>query len=238
MFWASAKGMNLSFRPLLVTLISALLGSFSMAAHADLCEDVAQRTAQSLGGVEIFRASRLEAIASSTATSVPLVEGFEIGSKRGEGLNIEGRATRIFLADNGPIAYLGFTGEVRLTENHQGSTVLLSGQGVEQHQKGYGTPVGTPNGFDVALESLTPAQFLAAGNFEMQQQIRLEYPSGVVVEGTLEAVQAGLSGRLAVIKFTKCRVSFGKHVLYKAGWGEYDLLVGARVLSVKTAVRL
>lgn len=232
MFWASAVGMNLFSR---LPVFTAILSCFSLLAHADLCEDVAQRTAESLGGVEIFRASRLEAIANSTASSLPLVEGFEIGSKRSESLNIEGRATRIFLADNGLIAYLGFTGEVRLTENYQGSTVVLSGQGVEQHPKGYGTPVGTPNGFDVKLESLTPAQFLAAGNFEMQQQIRLEYPSGVVVEGTLEAIQAGLSGYLAVIKFTKCRVTFGEHVLYKAGWGEYDLLVGARVLSVKTA---
>ncbi|MBI5542795.1 MAG: phenylalanine 4-monooxygenase, partial [Deltaproteobacteria bacterium] len=60
---------------------------------------------------------------------------------------------------------------------------------------------------------------------------RLEYESGVVVEGRVERIERR-DGKLALVTFAECRVTWGDEVLFRPDWGSFDLAVGERIASV------
>ncbi|NJL24176.1 MAG: hypothetical protein HC902_02665 [Calothrix sp. SM1_5_4] len=59
----------------------------------------------------------------------------------------------------------------------------------------------------------------------------LRFQSGVVVEGTLKSFTR-IENKLALITWTDCRARLGDRVLFDPAWGEYDMAVGSRVVSV------
>jgi len=107
----------------------------------------------------------------------------------------------------------------------------LAGHDRVRHPAGYGTPLdrladGT------ALSSLTEYDL---GRYKYRgpgSTIRLNYRSGVRVEGCLDRVVTNRDGCLMLLTFSNCKVTLGNKLLFDPAWGEYDLGVGEMTPSV------
>jgi len=63
------------------------------------------------------------------------------------------------------------------------------------------------------------------------KKAKLEFESGVVVEGKIDKIFRR-DGKLLLITFSSCRVKYGDRVLFDPDWGTYDMAVGERISSV------
>lgn len=59
----------------------------------------------------------------------------------------------------------------------------------------------------------------------------IEFPSGVRVDGSVSDVFIQ-DGKILIITFQNCTVTRGNKVLFDPSWGEYDMAVGDRIISV------
>lgn len=133
------------------------------------------------------------------------------------GVQISGRLKNFLTDDQDQPCYLQFEGPTQLaTEDRE-----IPGQGPARHTHGYSCPVG-PIKSDVQLT----AQTLKKG-----QGYRLEFVSGVLVEGQLDGF-AFHNGQLILMTFKNCRVTRGETLLFDPAWGEYDMALGLSVRSV------
>jgi phenylalanine-4-hydroxylase len=73
---------------------------------------------------------------------------------------------------------------------------------------------------------------LKAHNIAIGERVKLEYLSGITVEGCLKHVFRQEQRNL-ILSFEDCRVTdlWGK-VLFDPSWGTYDMAVGSRIVSV------
>ncbi|MBI3543263.1 MAG: aromatic amino acid hydroxylase [Deltaproteobacteria bacterium] len=169
----------------------------------EVLEEFAGRLAFRRGGLEGLEKARVAA----TVTTTQLDSGIQIG----------GLLSEIVRDARGEPAYLCFKGPCQLASGE----FELPGQGVSQHQQGFGTPVGK------LKDGRSPAELDDAAFGKG----RLEFASGVVVEGEFQrATREGATALVAV--FEKCTVKLGARVLFDPSWGTYDLACGAAVTSV------
>lgn len=133
----------------------------------------------------------------------------------------------------GQPAYLQFTGPVQLSLNDK----QLPGHSAKYHAPGYGTPLGRIKGLQKAAAQLTKRDLAKLG-FRGRARGRLEYESGVVVEGVLKRVLR-MRGCNLVLTFSDCRVYHpgsrpgdNERVFFQPDWGTFDLACGEKVESV------
>src|SRR4029077_5398375 len=91
----------------------------------------------------------------------------------------------------------------------------LPGHGINYHKDGFGSPIGRWKETELAEGKKT----------------KLEFESGVTVEGTIDRILRR-DGKLLLITFSKCTAKYGDHVLFDPAWGIYDMAVGDRIVSV------
>ncbi|MBD3258456.1 aromatic amino acid hydroxylase [candidate division GN15 bacterium] len=108
--------------------------------------------------------------------------------------------------------------------------VKLPGHGKDYHQDGFGSPVGRLKGVDQPLESLEDSQLEDLG-IRTGQPVRLEFESGVTVEGALEKTERR-DGKLLLMTFSGCTAKDGDTTLFDPSWGTYDMAVGQKIVSV------
>jgi phenylalanine-4-hydroxylase len=133
-----------------------------------------------------------------------------------------------FIADeSGLPIYLQFTGPSQLSH----ADVELPGQGAARHAHGYSCPVGTLRGRAEHLYEVKTPDELARLGLKNDQRCSLEYSSGVKVEGKKTAALFE-RGTLLVLTFSECKVSLGERVLFDPSWGEYDMAIGHKIVSV------
>ncbi len=143
------------------------------------------------------------------------------------GIQISGHFNEQIIDSNGKTAYIRTQGPTTLNEReHQ-----LIGHGVDVHQHGFGTPVGNLKNFDKKIEDISFEELSDFG-IETGNLVKLEFESGVVVEGVLKYVRSNKFGKLLIMTFDKCRVSYGNLLLFDPSWGVYDMAVGCSVSSV------
>lgn len=165
--------------------------------------EMAEHMAFKKGGLEGVQ----KAIQAQTVNTVELETGIQIS----------GKCTNALLAsDNKTIAYLQFQGPTQLCYQDQ----ELPGHDKNYHSNGYGTAIGN-------LISSTWKEILQ----KMNQQVHLEFESGVTVNGTLKQ-KLEKDGKFLVVAFKNCTVKFKEQVLFEPAWGTYDLAVGQKVVSV------
>jgi phenylalanine-4-hydroxylase len=126
------------------------------------------------------------------------------------GLQVSGTFTEVITDGNTPV-YLRSTGPSALACADK----QLPGHGRDYHREGFGSPIG--NWKPVELSEGKTA--------------RLEFESGVVVEGTIENMLRR-DGELLLITFSNCRAQHGERVLFDPAWGTYDMAVGETIVSV------
>ncbi len=127
------------------------------------------------------------------------------------GLQVSGVFTEMLTGrDQNPI-YLRTTGPSALALQNK----ELAGHSIDHHKDGFGSPIGTWKETD-----------LVEG-----QRARLEFASGVTVEGQVEKILRH-EGELQLISFSDCTAELGERVLFDPAWGRYDMAVGDRIVSV------
>jgi phenylalanine-4-hydroxylase len=91
----------------------------------------------------------------------------------------------------------------------------LPGHGRDYHKEGFGSPIG----------NWKPTEIKAG------KKAKLEFESGITVEGKIDKLFER-DGKLLVITFSNCTAKFGDRVLFDPSWGNYDMAVGDKIVSV------
>jgi phenylalanine-4-hydroxylase len=182
-------------------------------------DDLAERMAYRRGGIEGLEKARKAAVPT---TSV-LETGLQISGTLSRYRQASGGSTQ---DASGAVSYLHFQGPTQLCfENRE-----LDGQGPEYHREGFGTALGFIKGFKKSPAELSPADLETLG-FKKGSKGRMEFESGVVVEGELVSYLAR-GGKNLILTFHNCSVKLGSEVLFDPSWGTYDMACGSKVVSV------
>src|SRR6266404_25051 len=127
------------------------------------------------------------------------------------GLQVSGVFDEVIVdANNAPI-YLHAKGPSALAFKDK----EIPGHGRDYHKDGFGSPIGKWNQTEL-IEG---------------KKAKLEFESGVVVEGKIDKILRR-DGKLLLITFSSCRVKYGDRLLFDPDWGMYDMAVGERISSV------
>lgn len=108
----------------------------------------------------------------------------------------------------------------------------LEGQGTTIHADGYSSPVGRLKNLNEPLEDADEVVLRQLGIFQ-GNTASLFFESGVEVSGEVKGITKR-DGKNLLIHFTDCSVMHhptGK-VLFKPEWGNYDMAVGEKIISV------
>lgn len=177
----------------------------------EVLEDLAKRLSFRRGG----RYGLDVAIKSKATNTVQLNSGLQISgqleSYKSEGENIQ---------------FLKFTGPSQLSLNE----AQLSGHGPKFHSHGYSSPIGPLKNVNKSLDQCSELE-LARMGIKIHSKIRLEYASGIVVEGDLKSWIKN-EDQLVAISLINATAQWNGEVLFEPSWGQYDIACGDRVTSV------
>ncbi len=129
------------------------------------------------------------------------------------GLQVSGVVSKIESRhDSHQPDYLSFKGPCTLSYKNK----IIKGHGPERHPEGFGSPIG---------------KIPDLAKLHIGQRKVIEFPSGVRVDGSVSDVFIQ-DGKILIITFQNCTVTRGNKVLFDPSWGEYDMAVGDRIISV------
>lgn len=123
----------------------------------------------------------------------------------GNGSQVSGRLTNIIKSGSDPV-YLQFTGPCQISYKEK----ELETQGTVRHKEGFGCPVGKITSHLVD---------------------KIIWESGVELNGALVS-EVTKDSKVILMTFKDCTVTFEGQVLFDPSWGEYDLVLGEKVVSV------
>jgi len=140
------------------------------------------------------------------------------------GLEVSGTFIKV-LEWNGDPVYIQTTGPTNL--NFEGKE--LEGHAKNYHSQGFGSPVGKIRYLSVALEDFSEEELGQVG-ITIGDCVNLDFESGVHVTGLIQQLTIR-GGRLILISFSNCLVSYEGRVLFEPSWGIYDMAVGKKISS-------
>lgn len=142
------------------------------------------------------------------------------------GLQVTGTFTEAIDDDNGNLIYLRTTGPSALAFSNK----ELDGHSKTYHADGFGSPVGNIKNTGKPIELLNDVDLAMLGLI-LGYPGRLEFESGIVVDGVLRDKQETSDGKLILLTFDDCTVTYGDRLLFDPDWGTYDMAVGERIVS-------
>ncbi|MDR9458029.1 MAG: aromatic amino acid hydroxylase [Salegentibacter sp.] len=155
-----------------------------------------------------------------------LIESKNIGTvELSTGLQISGDFSRVIEFEGKPI-YVQTTGKTALSHREK----ELVGHGTSNHPDGFGSPVGSLKGINLAIEDMSPRDLRAYDIYE-GEEIELEFEGGIKVSGEIITGTRNLQGKIILISFKNCTVNYGKEILFKPEWGKFDMAVGKEIIS-------
>jgi phenylalanine-4-hydroxylase len=180
----------------------------------DVLEEFAGKMAYRVGGLDgINKAIECNNVATCDYSSGLQVSGvftevLTAGSREQGASSSDGSAPRSRLPAP---CYLRTTGPTALAfANKQ-----LPGHGRGYHKDGFGSPIG----------NYKPTE-LREG-----QRTKLEFESGLIVEGKIEKILRH-DNKPLLITFSDCTAKYGHRILFQPDWGMYDMAVGDRISCV------
>lgn len=181
-----------------------------------------------------FLSQVLEEFANTMAIRNGGVEGVEklINSKSlgtielSTGIQISGNFADIIKDEKGRLAYIKTTGPTALSNRDK----ELIGHSTINHADGFGSPIGKLKGINLPIEDMAPRDLEAYGIYE-GKTVKLEFESGVVVEGKIITGTRDLRGKILLITLDECTVSYKGQTLFKPEWGVFDMAIGKEVIS-------
>jgi phenylalanine-4-hydroxylase len=131
----------------------------------------------------------------------------------------------------GKLTYIQSQGPTELAYNDS----QLPAHGTDYHRDGFGSPVGKLKGVQHPLESWTEATCQENGLLP-GKRVDLIFESGIRVSGNLLAVLRK-DGKIILLSFADCTVSDeGEKIYFNPSWGNYDMAVGEKIVSVFNGV--
>jgi phenylalanine-4-hydroxylase len=140
------------------------------------------------------------------------------------GLQVSGTFTEV-LEKNGEPAYIRTTGPTNLSYADK----ELPGHDKKYHSHGFGSPVGKISQLAVPLENFSDEELGQIG-LSIGEKAELEFTSGIKVKGTLKD-KILRNGKLLLLSFSDCHVTYEGKKLFQPEWGIYDMAVGSRIVS-------
>lgn len=142
------------------------------------------------------------------------------------GLQVSGILAELEFDSQGEAVYLKTTGPSALAVGNK----ELPGHGKQYHAEGFGSPIGRLAGESTPLECFTDEQLQEKGIVPGKRSI-LSFESGLQVAGVVRYILRE-GGRLVLIGFDECTVTYQDKTLFQAEWGTFDMVVGERIVSV------
>lgn len=177
----------------------------------DAARELGSRLAFSIGGTYSLQ----KALESANTATVLL----------NSGLQVSGTVTEIEMDEQQEAVYFKTTGPSALAFDD----TELPGHGKGYHHEGFGSPIGLLKGIQVPLENFNDQQLEEAG-FVQGQNVLLTFESGVLVRGVVQTT-VRKAGRVILITFVDCTVTYRGKTLFQSEWGPYDMAVGHKILS-------
>ena len=177
-------------------------------------EELADRMAFRVGGTEsLERAIECECMATVVYNT---------------GIQMSGVWNKCLKDEKGQAFYIGTKGPTSLSYQD----VELEGHGESYHSHGFSSPVGRLRGHTHSLAEMDYQQLESIGIVK-GQKCRLEFVSGVIVEGVLQEIMSR-NGLTILMSFVACQVRGPQgEVLFQPEWGVYDMAVGDSLPSVR-----
>ncbi|MEP5570058.1 MAG: aromatic amino acid hydroxylase [Halioglobus sp.] len=143
------------------------------------------------------------------------------------GMQVSGVFSEVLCDAVGNATYLRTQGPTQLA--YREKEVLH--HGVDYHSQGFGSPIGQIKDFNRCLSEYSIDE-LKAHDVVIGQVTRLEYLSGITVQGHLQQIHRH-DHRNLILTFTECTVTdLSGRILFDPAWGTYDLAVGSSIDSV------
>ncbi|WP_231490086.1 aromatic amino acid hydroxylase [Pedobacter sp. Leaf170] len=179
----------------------------------DVLESFADTMAFRRGGTEsIMKAIACKNIATAVYSS---------------GLQISGVFTDVGVDANDELTFIKTTGPSALALNGK----QLKNHGKDYHADGFSSPVGRLKNSLKPLEDYNDNELKAAG-IELNKQVLLVFESGISIDALTQKILK-TDDKVILITFTNCTVSESNgNILFKPEWGNYDMAVGAKIVSV------
>ncbi|MEL6131938.1 MAG: aromatic amino acid hydroxylase [Bacteroidota bacterium] len=156
-----------------------------------------------------------------------LIESGKVGTiELTTGLQISGVFSRMILNEDNEVVYFQTKGATSLAYREK----ELIGHGIETHTDGFSSPLGKLKSINLAIEDMSPVD-LKAYNFYDGKWISFEFESGVKVEGINITGLRNDMGKLLLIQFENCTVTYKGEVLFKPEYGTFDMAVGKEIIS-------
>ncbi len=141
------------------------------------------------------------------------------------GIQISGVFTAVYSQKKRPI-YIQTIGKTALASRDK----ELIGHGTDYHDEGFGSPIGKLEGINLAIENMSPTDLEAYGIYE-GKKVRLLFEGGVKVEGKIITGIRDLQGKIILISFEECTVTYKNKTLFQPEWGVYDMAIGKEIIS-------
>lgn len=141
------------------------------------------------------------------------------------GLQISGVFTKVISNENKPI-YIQTIGGTALASRDK----ELIGHGIRNHKDGFGSPIGELEGINLSIEDMSPRDLEVYGIYE-GLKTELLFEGGIMVSGQIITGKRDLQGKILLISFKNCTVTYKDKTLFKPEWGIYDMAVGKEVIS-------
>lgn len=141
------------------------------------------------------------------------------------GIQVSGNFSKVIEHEGKPV-YIQTKGKTALSSREK----ELVGHGISTHPEGFGSPIGSLKGINLAIEDMSPRDLRAYAIYE-GENVSLEFEGGVKVEGEIITGTRNLQGKIILISFKNCKVSYNDEVLFQPEWGRYDMAVGKEIIS-------
>ena len=143
------------------------------------------------------------------------------------GMQVSGVFDEVLCDAVGNAIYLRTRGPTQLAWGNR----EIYGHGTTYHRQGFGSPIGHLKDFSRSLSHYSIDE-LKAHDIVIGKPVRLQFLSGITVEGRLEDIYRQ-EHRNLILGFDDCTVTdLEGRVLFDPAWGRYDMAVGARITSV------
>ncbi|NBL64386.1 aromatic amino acid hydroxylase [Flavobacterium sp. NST-5] len=141
------------------------------------------------------------------------------------GLQISGVFSNVIENEGKPV-YIQTSGKTALSYREK----ELVGHSTNYHAEGFGSPIGKLKGINLAIEDMSPRDLQAYAIYE-GEYTSLEFEGGITVSGEIITGTRNLQGKIILISFKNCTVTYENQVLFQPEWGIFDMAVGKKVIS-------
>ncbi|MCB4809602.1 aromatic amino acid hydroxylase [Tamlana sp. 62-3] len=141
------------------------------------------------------------------------------------GIQISGVFSTVIEHDGRPI-YFQTTGKTALAYREK----QLVGHGTKTHQHGFGSPIGKLKGINIAIEDMSPRDLIAYNIFE-EKAVTLDFEGGISISGEIITGKRNLQGKIILISFKNCTITYNNTKLFKPEHGIYHMAVGKAIIS-------